>query len=242
MEPTNKSLKDQVLTAIETGQVKMKPKSYFVLKGLLMAIGTAIVFLALLYSLSLVIFILKQTGAGYAPGFGAPGFKQLFFSLPWLLILLSFGFIVILEIFVNRYEFTHKKPLIYTATVVIIFVILGSYAAHSMALHSMLMEKAYKNQVPFAGAFYKNCCQKPHGPAFVGQIVEFTEYGYLTQDTRGDLIKVSVTPKTIFPFGKDLMLNDIIVVLGEPQGNFIQALGIKELPALPRGKILRTTR
>ena len=89
-EPQPKpSMKNDVLKAIQAGQVKMRPKWQFITKAALMVLGVVLAALATLYLVSFIVFILRQTGVLFVPAFGPGAFGVFFMSLPWLLILLA---------------------------------------------------------------------------------------------------------------------------------------------------------
>ena len=106
-----KSIKNKVLEAIKSGQVKMRPRWYFILKTILVALGIVMIFLTLLYLISFIIFILRITGIWFAPAFGFEGYGIFLFSLPWLLVIISVLFAIILEVLVKRYSFAYRHRL-----------------------------------------------------------------------------------------------------------------------------------
>src|ERR1700722_1425847 len=100
-----KLVEHKVLAAIESGQVKMRPRWQFLLQTTLLAVGVIIAFFALLYLVSFIFFILHENGVWFVPAFGVSGWVALFRRLPWALIGLTIIFIIVLEFLVRRYSF-----------------------------------------------------------------------------------------------------------------------------------------
>ena len=77
------------LEKITSGEIKMRPKTYFVLKAILIVLGIVFAVCFSLYIISFILFSLRSTGVLYLPGFGFPGIKAFFVMLPWILIAAS---------------------------------------------------------------------------------------------------------------------------------------------------------
>jgi len=69
-DANNNSIKADVLKAIKDGQVKMRPKWQFITKAALLIVGVVLVALTILYLVSFIVFVLRQTGLLFVPGFG----------------------------------------------------------------------------------------------------------------------------------------------------------------------------
>src|SRR5262245_42216017 len=111
---TDKTVKHTVLDAIKAGQVHMKPRWHFVLRGILLVLESILLALSLRYLASFIMFIVYRSGVWFTPGFGFRGLRVFLLSIPWLLILVSVAFLVLLELLVKRYAFAYKKPLAYS--------------------------------------------------------------------------------------------------------------------------------
>src|SRR3989339_1207086 len=106
----NSRLSKKVLDKVQRGEVKMKPKTYFVSRTV------GVIFLALLtaflvlFLASFIFFNLRASGAWFLPQFGFSTIGIFFKSLPWLLILIALILIVVLEILVKRFSFAYRRP------------------------------------------------------------------------------------------------------------------------------------
>ena len=154
-------MKDDVLKAIQGGQVKMRPKWQFITKAALMLLGVVLVALTTLYLVSFIVFILRQTGVLFVPAFGPGAFGVFFMSLPWLLIALAAIFMLLLEILIKRYSFAYGRPFLYSALAVIFLGIAGGIIIGETPLHERFFDAAENGQLPFAGPVYEYYRQQP---------------------------------------------------------------------------------
>ena len=233
MNQEQSPIKAKILAAIESGKVTMRPRWHFVLQATLVICGLVIVLLALLFLTSFIIFSLRQTGVWFTPSFGYRGIGLFLTSLPWLLIGLTIVFIVILEILVKKYSFAYRQPLLYSALGLVLIVTLGGIAVARTPFHSGIMRQAREHHFPIAEPFYGDLgMMKPSG-VHAGNIEEVTEGGFVLNSRRGESINIIVTPDTQLPSGYDLLEGDMVVVIGERDDDTVQALGIREIEAMP---------
>ena len=110
MEEKNEQLNKEILTQIKERKVEMKPHWIFILRTILGVLGAILVSLCLVFLVSFIFFGLRKSGVMLAPGFGPQGFFLFMMSLPWVLILISAAFLIVLQILINKYAFIYKKP------------------------------------------------------------------------------------------------------------------------------------
>jgi hypothetical protein len=229
-ENSNKPLKDSILKAIEAGSVNMRPKWHFILKAGLLFFGTILLVLALLFVLSFIIFILHVTGIWFVPGFGLRGLGVFVFSLPWILILTSFIFIVILEILVKHYSFGYRKPLLYSSLGIIVFVLAGGFIVAATPLHRGLFEKARKNSLPIGGGFYRQFgLPGRQGNFAAGLVTQLNDSGFEIKSPKGEVIEIIVNGQTEFPTGSDIGPDDRLVILGQGGDSSVTASSVRKI-------------
>jgi len=115
------SISDKIFNKIKKEQIKMRPKIYFILKAVLIALTTLLVAFFVLFLVSFIFFNLRASGAWFLPRFGLPVIGIFFKSLPWLLILITIILIGVLEILVKRFSFAYRRPILYSILFIIIF-------------------------------------------------------------------------------------------------------------------------
>jgi hypothetical protein len=232
-QPKTDSIKEGVLKAIEDGRVKMRPKWQFIAKAALAILGVVLVALTTLYLVSFIVFVLRQTGVLFVPGFGFRGFGIFFLSLPWLLIALAALFMLLLEIIIKRYSFAYGRPFLYSALAVVFLGIIGGIIIGETPLHERFFDEAESGHLPFARPMYEYFGQEPQNIT-VGAITKITGNGYQIQSGDGDdLFSVIVSPQTQTPPPNTLKVGDIILILGPRQGKTILAQGIQKPSTLP---------
>jgi hypothetical protein len=225
-----KQIKDAILARIKNGQVSMRPKWHFVLKTLLIAVGGVLVLLAALYLVSFMVFVTRQSGAWFGTGFGGPGFGALLRSLPWTLIVLSLIFIALVEVVARRYAFAYRQPLLYSAVIVILLVLVGG--ALMAPLHQVPFQDMRMHRLPmFAERFYRDFGPPPlpSRELYRGVAVELLPGGFVMEDFQGSTTTVRFGPSGRMTQQDALSVGDEVVVFGMSTGTEVLARGVRIL-------------
>ncbi|MDO8558670.1 MAG: hypothetical protein Q7S09_05860 [bacterium] len=228
-EENKKPIQEEVLAAIKSGLVHMRPRWHFALRAALGALGGVILFLALLYLISFIFFALRQTGAWFVPVFGFRALYAALRAIPWLLVLLSLGFIAVLEILVRRYAFAYRRPLLYSLAVISAVVIFGGVVVAETSVHHRLFRRSAENRFPVGSKFYRMYGTPRLQNIHEGTIAEITPEGFGLKTQRGESLRILVTPQTRFPLGTDFAEDDTVVVFGERQDGAVMAKGIRKI-------------
>ncbi len=224
-----KSIIDNVISQIKSGDTKMKPKWHFVLKTTLFAISTIFVSITLLYIVSLVIFILRKTGVIFVPLFGLKGLSVFMLSLPWILIILGIAFVIVLEILIKHYSFTYRRPLLYSLLGIVIIMSVGGVLVFKARIHDSLLKYAEDTKIPMIKSFYREYGLQKLNNVYIGNIKEMFIDGFIMNDSHNEDVVVIITKNTTLPLNTDLEEGDDVVVLGELNGEVIEALGVRML-------------
>jgi hypothetical protein len=229
-EQQKKSIQENILTAIETGRVKMRPRWYFVVRTTLLIVGVILSVLALLYLASLIMFVLHRTGVWFAPAFGPRGLREFLFDVPWVLVLLVTIFIILVQLLVNRFAFSHARPLMYWALGIIVLVLVGGFIINQTSVHQGLFRQAQNDRLPFGNDFYRKFGSRPPTSNIInGQITNLQPDGFIILTPSQEILQIILSPKTRFPIGNDLEIGDRVVVAGDRNGNIIMAFGVREV-------------
>lgn len=223
------SIRDRVADDIQSGRVVMKPKWRFVLHAALMATGSILVLLILLYLVSFFIFILHQTGIWFAPSFGSHGWAELFVSLPWMLVIVALIFILILELLSRRYAFGYRQPLLLLAAMIIFIALIGGGLIARTPLHQFLFESAEEYEWPVIDQLYRTYGLRRLNAIHVGTVLTITDDGFILRNPRNEDLYVTVYPETRFPAGTDFQEGDAVTVFGNRDENTITAYGIRKV-------------
>jgi hypothetical protein len=228
MNEEKPTISDSVISRIKKGQIKMRPRFYFVFKLALLIIGVVLLTLVALFLVSFILFSLRQNGSFFLPNFGFPGIRILFFSLPWLLILGVITLIVTSEIFAKHFSFVYQKPMLYSVVVIVIIVVFGGIALDFTPLHSNLLLNAQNGNLPIAGSFYRQLGAPRIPDVFYGAIFEIATDGFKISTPQAETFDVMVTEKTKF-FGGNLEEEDSVIILGKRNGQAIEARDVRKI-------------
>jgi hypothetical protein len=220
-------IKQKLIEQIKAGDVAMKPRWHFVLKTALMVVGTVLTVLMAVYLLSLVLYLLVQSGLVYAPQFGGRGLGMFLGSFPWLLVLLLLAFLGLFFVLVKQYAFSYHQPLIYSIVGVAVFVLLASFAIHQTTMHERL--HPLMERYPAVGAAYKAARAGEIGGVVAGEVQRSTETGFIIKTIADKELEVIVTSETKHRRGQFWQAGDRVLVFGErsADGREITAFGIR---------------
>lgn len=225
-EEQHNSIKDRLLSDIESGKVGMRPKWHFFLRAALLLLGVVLASLALLYVVSFTVFVLRENGALFAAHFGLRGIHALLLGMPLIFILLAIIFIGILEVLVRKYEFAYRRPLTYSVLGITLLLIIGGIIIDRVHVHQSLFRQAQENRLPIGGGLYTRMHAGKR--ATVGIIRQQISNNYRVEGHHKETIFVIVTEQTLLPV-EPLRVQDIIMVLGPREGNVVRAQGVRKL-------------
>ena len=228
-EEEKKNLKNKILEQVKAGKVKMRPRSYFVWRGVLLALLLITVVLFALFIVSFIVFSIRTSGLGYLSAFGVRGFMPFLGGLPWLLVLVAIALVVILEILVKQYSFAYKKPLLYSVVGVLVFVVAVGAFAGNAPFHEKFLERAHERRLPLAGGLYRGIGEKLPRNVYTGEVIEVVEDGFVLLTRDGKSLDITVTSETRMPHGQTLLKGQEVFVAGEMDGKTIKAFGVRRL-------------
>lgn len=220
-------VKNTILNKIKEGKVAMRPRWHFVLKSVLLLVGIALLTLSLLYIMSFVLFILGEAGVMFVPGFGIYGIIVFLSSSVWLLVFLALVFIVALEILVQKYSFSFKKPLLYTVLTIVGVVMFGSYLIAQTPMHKRLQQSADRDELPLMGLMYSGIGPKSHPSVHRGIITELKEDGFVLLESDDPELMVIISENTRLPRETLFEVDEEVLVLGSREGLVIHANGVR---------------
>ncbi len=228
-ENSKRSISERVLETIRSGRISMKPRWYFVVHTILGVAAGIVVLLILLYTASFIVFILRATGIWFVPAFGGRGWLVLARSAPWLLIILCFVYIGILEALVRRYAFAWRRPLLYSAAAIVIVVVIGGILIAHTSFHRGLFRYAQRDRLPFAERFYRAFGLARMPDVHVGSIRGVAPGEFTMQERHGEIVRVFIASETRNPLGDGFMVGDTVVVFGPREGDSVRAVGIRKV-------------
>ncbi len=232
MDEHTQKIQAKVLTAIKRGEIVMRPRWHFVLKTVLATLGFIILFLVLIYLMSLIMFGLRETGILFAPGFGWYGMIVFLKSLPWILIILIGVFLIVLELLVQKYSFAYRRPLLYSAGIMVVIILGTAWMLARTPLHVVMMHRMEMRPLPVMHNLYREIREPVWNNAEVGKIIFFTNKGFDMKNPRQEVIIVSIHPGTRIIAREALQVGDRVIVVGKKIGSTIEALGVRQIPEM----------
>jgi hypothetical protein len=227
MDPEEKAIQQNVFDAIASGRVKMRSRWYFGLQTALAVIGGVILGLFLIYIVGFIIFLLRQSGALFAPEIGVSGWYIFLSSLPWLLIVLSLIFLLVLIILINHYSFAYQRPLLYSLLGILIIVSAASLFIAATPFNTGLLNYA---NTPILGNYYSSYGSGDIAGVHRGEIVALAAHGFILENLSGQtstvLFGTNFTTSTLAAFRP----GDLVVVFGDRNVNgVIDASAIEKI-------------
>ena len=225
------SVEGNVMDAIRSGKVHMRPRWKFVLSGTLAALGGIILLLTLLYIASFAFFELRQSGALFVPVFGMQGLFAFFAALPLLLIVLVLIFVVVLEILVRRYRVGYRTPLLVSVLAVLLIITIGGWALERTRIHEELLrqDRLPGGLPPPLSMIYRPGAERVSG-IYHGTIISMVPGGFLLADDNGaGTTTVIIDPSTRLPLGAGFDVGEEVVVFGDDASGTVHAIGVREI-------------
>jgi len=220
------SMKEKMLAKINTGEVKMMPRWYFVLRGLLWASLGVVLFLVAIYVLSFFLFFLRETGLWFAPGFGLEGLMLFVVSSPWILVAAVGGFVLVLYLLVRSYAFSYKKPLVYSMIGIVLAVIGIASVLQSVGFHDRTRDFAETHRVPGLAPLYRSLDEKPPKDVTKGEVILVTSTALQIATREGNIV-VHISDTTKMP-KTAVTVGERVEVFGPNVNGFIEAFGIRK--------------
>lgn len=201
---------NQIIDAIKKGNTKMRPRWYFVLRGILIVLACLMIFFLVILAISFIVFALQQNGGFLATGFGLTGWAIFFHALPWSVILLSLALIIILFILLKRYSFIYHQPSLYILLVLVIVIALGSFFIEAINFHRTIEE----NNIPGIETVYQYETT-PQNYIYRGQIIGLVQNGFILQNAIGETSTFQVASSAVLNLSL-FKIGDFVMVFAEP--------------------------
>jgi len=225
----NDSIKKDVLERIKKGEIKMKPKLYFVLRPIIFLFLLMLLFATVIYFLSFILFIFKINASGTLMVFGLRGLESIFLSLPWGLIILILVSIIVFEVLLVKFKFAWRRPVFYSLLGVIILFFLVGFAIHCTSLQRSLYSFSKEHALPALGPLYEEYERVDFHGVYCGVVSEISATGFELEWIDNPEVKFEVNVPSGFTKHKDLEEGDIVIVIGSRKDETINLVDLTEL-------------
>ncbi len=238
-EEIKKNIEEIVLKKIESGDIKMVPKSYFVFRATILTLFTVIVFILSVTLVSFIVFSLSARGDLFLLGFGKKGIIKFILMFPWFLLSVDAILILILDYLVRRFSFGYHSPIIYLFLGTLVFVTSFSFVLTFTSFHSKVSGFVRRNHVPFAGSMYDEINKSRRDKGIFRGVVTSMGDNYIVirrSDFDGDADDVEI--KIMAPDGLDpksfIHTGEEVYVAGDiASGTVVLPYGLHKLSSPP---------
>ncbi len=204
--------------------VKMRPRWYFWLRTVGVALGTAGLATVVVFAVGALVFLWRSRELGALPGFGFRGLPFLLGNFPWDAAVLSFLGLVVLLALLRRFTPSYRWPLLFVVALAVIGATFGGAWASRAPIHGLLANRALRGELPhFFGRAYRPFLEDDR--VVVGEITKIKGDTY-TLKTLGETVTVKIMDTTRRP-RFTLIVGTTVMVIGERQGNRIEAEAIR---------------
>ncbi len=227
----NKNLiAEKVISKIKKGELKMKPKAYFIAKSILVIGLLILTILLILYFTSLVIFVLKVNDILLFHGMGFQATRSILLSFPWYLVLLIFVLLILIEIISKRFQFVYRRPLLLSLFVILSLIAISSLLIERSSLHYSFFRLAEREDLPFIGKMYRDLGNLDMDDAYFGIILQKENDFWIMELDSGETVNLKVTEKTK---GRHIFLEieegNEVIVIGEMRDGLIDVISFKKI-------------
>jgi hypothetical protein len=220
----------KVISKIEKGELKMKPRFYFVAKSFLVIGLLTLASLFLLYFGSLIVFILRVNNILLFHGMGFQVIRNILLAFPWYLVFLILILIIVIETIGKRFRFIYRKPLIVSLSAILFIVVASSFLIESSSLHHSFYRLAEQERLPLAGRMYRELGNLDIEDTHFGIILEKKNDFWIMELDSGEAVKLKITEKTR---GRRTFLEteeeEKVIVVGEMKEGVIDVDSFKKI-------------
>jgi hypothetical protein len=152
---TEENIKNEVLKKIETGQIYMKPKSFYYFKIILLILSAFFGLIISALLLSYIFYSIRIGGYLYLLGFGTRGVYEFIMVFPWLLLVLDVVILIFVDWLIKSFKFGYNSPVIYLFLgTFMLMTIFGSLINFTSFNRAMMYRAEVKKDLPVGGSYY----------------------------------------------------------------------------------------
>lgn len=219
-----------ILDAIKQQGVTMHSRRYFRARHWLALLAAILMGAIVIWHYSVVFFGVTHSGRWYLTGFGTPGWRQFFLSLPWLLIIIGIVFIVIFfQVLIRGTKF-YRLPTVAGTAILLVVTALGACLVATTPFHLNMHRNTAAKFFPFLTSVYKNIADREPAHIVSGTVIDIGSQQFTLVDRHGNRVVITTTEETDYRTGYQPRVGDAVEVLGDRDDGQFHSLSIKRLP------------
>jgi hypothetical protein len=147
-------IKNKILKIVQDNNLTMIPKWKFMLYSSFALAVLGFFFLLLIFSMSLILFVLFRYGFMYLPFFGFKATLHAITAIPLLLFGITMVLLGVVEVLTRKYSFSFKRPLSITVLSITLLASLCSFFVSQTSLHDSVYDYARGHHIDFVSRAY----------------------------------------------------------------------------------------
>lgn len=188
------NISDKVLNRIQSDNVKIRSRWFFIAEKLGLESGLLMAILIGIIILCFILYIMEQNGVFEFMEFGPSGWSVILENIPYDLVILAITFFIVASFIIKQFDFSYRKPFyLFSCGIIILIVISGTFLMWTGVSRTLFDKIA---GVKFINNLYtKKITNVPQGErAVIGQVVEVGRNTILVKTPQGKLLQVKFTP------------------------------------------------
>lgn len=149
--PKKNNIKNQVMEKIKKGEIKMRPRWYFILGSITIFIGLLSATIFSILSINLILFLLKKH---YGPMYQYR-LSFILANFPWWLIIPSILGIILGLKLLKEYRFSYKNNFLFILISYILIIFLSAFLIDKFNLNSFFYQKKFFKKFLYKQDFYQ---------------------------------------------------------------------------------------
>lgn len=229
-----KTIKNKILTIVESKNIQMIPRWKFVLYSILGITGFIFSFLVLLFISSLILFVLSKYGFMYLPFFGFNAALHVLTGIPLILGVFGLILVVVVELLSRQFLFSFRTPLM-TMLLLIIIIALGiGFMVSLTPLHTLMKGYARTHHIDGFMDMYghPSLDRVGQGVAILRGEIIATSSNSLTLSLFNDEESIVYATTSGMSFDS-LQIGEDVVVFGVITNGKFEVMQIRKSPQLP---------
>jgi hypothetical protein len=228
------NFKQDILDKIQKGDVKMKSRAFHIVKVTVVIIVATLILFTSAFLVSFFLFSFQVGSKFLLIGFGWQGVKVFLTIFPWHLLLIEIALLISLELLLKQFQFGYRSPMAYIITGMLVISVALGILIDAFPIHTILLHKAEKKQLPMIGGFYQNLRRPPQElGVFKGQVTAIKGNMFIIStvspnNEQGRMSKTVIVPPFLH-IDNLINVGDTVFVAGTLSNGQVQAYGVQKL-------------
>jgi len=146
------NLKEKIMERIKSGEIKMRPRWYFVFGSIASVVGLVSILVVTIFLVNFVFFALRTNG--YMRGYR---YDQIIASFPWWALILAVIGVLLGVLLLRKYDFSYKKNFLKIIFGLVIALLIAGLLINFLGINDVflgrgMMKKIYKRYDGRCGA------------------------------------------------------------------------------------------